>query len=44
MYIDKPNDEPHPNLIGKFEFVSNFNLVEPELEPELWDIVLEEGT
>ena len=34
MYIAEPNDEPHPNLIEKFEPESNLKVVEPELEPE----------
>jgi hypothetical protein len=30
MYMDEPNGEPYPNLVGKFKFESNFILAEPE--------------
>jgi hypothetical protein len=39
MYIAELNDEPHLNLIGKFEFESNLIVV----KPEPCDIVLDLG-
>ena len=38
MYIAEPNDEPHPNLIEKFEPESNLKVAEPEPESEPCDI------